>query len=1436
MEDNSITPNQSSVHDPNSLEAPAQSQSVADLAGLQKDYPIETLEVRSEGDKSPATKKVEYVPTVRSVPFSKRKAVLISLGITLVVVVLTGVSLGYLVRENAMDKNSIERNIPTQGVSMGDQGVGSSLPQFNSDQPSLLVDGDIITRGELKVSSGNFMTVIRAQNPTADQVINIPAVSGELCLSTNNCSYASLNDLTEVQGSIVAPTTLNSQDGEVTIQGASNRINVTTTGSVITITTPQALNTAANVQFANLTLSSQLKVNSISVNNGDLVVSAANGSIRFIDGDRTFRFPAGGLADQTICTTQNNCNYGTGNGDIVNGGQIGPIIIGTNDASSLSLYTNGIARLNIQPNGNLAIDTNTLFVDAVNNRVGIGTTTPAESLSVNGNAKISSNLQIGNSTAPPGQCFTLSGFVNCSVALRIDMNSTETSSRTYGNISNINLSPTSGPNGATNIGSFIDFNLRGNQNFTGTNQGMNIQATSRTSGVVSSLTGLNASVYSQAGSNIVNATAINATIGNILMTGTIQNATGISVSSISAGSIQNAVGMQIAGQTAGTNANVGLMIHESSTASLILAGMSGSPSSGIFFGIPGLGGTANLYLSSGGALATNANLVIQGTGTNTIAGSTNFDSNTLYVDSLNNRVGVSNASPSTALDVTGSVNVSDKLQVGATESISQCSSVIGPITCDFGLKVYNSSSEALNASFGVVNNLVMPGTNNNATENSASHNSIAVAGHGTFIGSQIGVHGTSVYAGTGSVANLVGVSGRANVLEMATGVVTSVAGLQGSTSIGSVGSIGTAYGLNILSASTNGGVISNNYGIAIQSQTAGASNYGVAIGSASTQTLWLQGNGGTANTGIGFGSARDTNLYRSASGILKTDGKLIVGDNTKPLFFGELYGSGPIESPNLLVNLNTTSPNFQVGSYTQLNLDPSVLSAGGIGGALSVTSEATSTGDITQMIGGAIGVAHLGGGTLSHAVGQQTGLLNAGAGLISDATGLYVAVQNTGSGSITNADGLYIDTVNATADAYGIRINGISAGTNNYGIAIGNASTQTLWLQGDSGTANTGIGFGSARDTNLYRSSTNTLRTDGSLQVSGNMSIGSLATIDNDIALNIREEFSSINVANSAIGGNLIINPGANTLGGGIAISGSAETEASNPFDIGMLVSVAGYSVHKGFGNLSRLHGLGVLVENSGSGSVSMASGLYVQAAGGGGVSNIVDNYGVLVESQSGAQNNYGIAIGEASTQTLWLQGDSGTANTGIGFGSARDTNLYRSAANVLRTDDSFIVGADLTVGGAVQLNSTLEVAGAVTLSGNLTVVNATVNGVLLVNGSLELNGHVISGNSSGSTTVSAGLGSECGDTAIVTIDGNDTAGTVNITTGAGACSPGELATITFANTYGEGPKVTLTPANAAAASLQYYSGSATTTGVSIDSASAPAPATNYLYNYQIIQ
>jgi hypothetical protein len=49
----------------------------------------------------------------------------------------------------------------------------------------------------------------------------------------------------------------------------------------------------------------------------------------------------------------------------------------------------------VEISSNLAVDTNTLFVDSVNNKVGIGVTEPGATLEVTGNAYVSSNLEVG---------------------------------------------------------------------------------------------------------------------------------------------------------------------------------------------------------------------------------------------------------------------------------------------------------------------------------------------------------------------------------------------------------------------------------------------------------------------------------------------------------------------------------------------------------------------------------------------------------------------------------------------------------------------------------------------------------------------------------------------------------------------------------------------------------------------------------------------------------------------------------------------------------------------------------------------------------------------------------------------------------------------------------------------------------------------------------
>jgi hypothetical protein len=51
-------------------------------------------------------------------------------------------------------------------------------------------------------------------------------------------------------------------------------------------------------------------------------------------------------------------------------------------ADQLAISTGGTSRLSIDSSGNLAVDTNTLYVDAVNNRVAIGTTAPTGALEV----------------------------------------------------------------------------------------------------------------------------------------------------------------------------------------------------------------------------------------------------------------------------------------------------------------------------------------------------------------------------------------------------------------------------------------------------------------------------------------------------------------------------------------------------------------------------------------------------------------------------------------------------------------------------------------------------------------------------------------------------------------------------------------------------------------------------------------------------------------------------------------------------------------------------------------------------------------------------------------------------------------------------------------------------------------------------------------------
>lgn len=145
------------------------------------------------------------------------------------------------------------------------------------------------------------------------------------------------------------------------------------------------------------------------------------------------------------------------------------------------------------------------------------------------------------------------------------------------------------------------------------------------------------------------------------------------------------------------------------------------------------------------------------------------------------------------------------------------------------------------------------------------------------------------------------------------------------------------------------------------------------------------------------------------------------------------------------------------------------------------------------------------------------------------------------------------------------------------------------------------------------------------------------------------------------------------------------------------------------------------------------------------------------------------------------------------------------------------------------KLTGTTAVTGETTLvdlvvTGNTTVQSITINGKIITQGSAP----------------TAVLGATTGDGASANIDGNDTAGTIEYTTGMNnlptyPLSAGEQVTVDFTSDYAEAPKVAITPKNAGSAGIKYYV-TTTTTGFILHFVDQPAELQNYSFDYIVIQ
>jgi hypothetical protein len=141
----------------------------------------------------------------------------------------------------------------------------------------------------------------------------------------------------------------------------------------------------------------------ITTGTGEDLTLLANGSGQIILNDTT-QVPTLGATDSVtyLCRNSSNqlagCSSAATGAAFVQGGNDfgGTGILGLTSSHDLNVITANLTRLTVQADGDVAFDSDTLFVDAANNRVGIGTGSPAQKLDVvGGNIAFGSGQWVG---------------------------------------------------------------------------------------------------------------------------------------------------------------------------------------------------------------------------------------------------------------------------------------------------------------------------------------------------------------------------------------------------------------------------------------------------------------------------------------------------------------------------------------------------------------------------------------------------------------------------------------------------------------------------------------------------------------------------------------------------------------------------------------------------------------------------------------------------------------------------------------------------------------------------------------------------------------------------------------------------------------------------------------------------------------------------------
>ena len=525
-------------------------------------------------------------------------------------------------------------------------------------------------------------------------------------------------------------------------------------------------------------------------------------------------------------------------------------------------------------------------------------------------------------------------------------------------------------------------------------------------------------------------------------------------------------------------------------------------------------GSNSINITPGGG--TNTGVVVKPTTNSTVAfqiQNAAGTSNLFIADTTNNRIGIGIAPTTTSrLQVSGNielVNNNDALSFGANASTSFNGT-------DLVTTLNNASSRLLisGSSPGIGTLSVVNFNNTNVNAGSGTGFLFSTGAATNFIG---GFVAQGVTTGNSRVALRVISNGTLSGTD-----ATSPFYIEGSASNGITAYFGArnvlvkndqnttaalqvqnAAGTNIFNVDTTNSKVgtADSTSVSTQALTIKSGNASVgsnlSSGAVVIDSGTATGTGTAGNLSIGTGNyVHDTTIGNTATGTstltlqagttgtiaLNTGGTgRAIFDNSNNLSVGNANSSGLAASPNAFTIRGT-------GNST----------ANGTGGSLTIQGGAGTSGNAN---GGNLlldGGAKAGTGTVGHIVLQGSNAGRVGIGTVSPGAKLEVfggnILVNQGNldtknsvGNVTASLGGYDGTLFLTNAAGSTKVN-ISSVADSYftggnlgvGIAL---PTSLLHLGSDLGTSASGIKLGSAGDTNLYRSTTNTLKTDSNLIV-----------------------------------------------------------------------------------------------------------------------------------------------------------------------------------------------------------------------------------------------------------------------------------------------------------------------------------------------------------------